>query len=130
VISTEGRDAQIEGNSLQELVVDKNILPGNSRALNGVFRRVSLLNNTLEVDKSFNAWLGANVISSGNHFIVSDDNVTVGTAVDRHLFAWERRKRSPCLLAVCHCSEDKLLPGKRKSHYAQATVRSAFEIQS
>jgi Family of unknown function (DUF6519) len=79
LIRTVGRDAQIEGNSLRELVVDKSILLGDSQSLNGVFRRVSLLNNTLEVDQS-NEWLAEHVISNGNHFIVPDSGMTVGTA--------------------------------------------------
>jgi hypothetical protein len=74
-LKADGGDARIEGNSLTTLVVDEAILTqiattGGQRILGGLFRRVSLLNNT--INSTPNAWIGIHVISNGNHFVLQN----------------------------------------------------------
>jgi hypothetical protein len=74
-------DARIESNTLEGVVVDKLILKsiiktGDSTVLTGLFRRFSLLNNT--IISTTNAWLGVHVISNGNFLVVPE--AVVGTA--------------------------------------------------
>lgn len=64
-LSSTQRGAKIEGNTLTEVTVDSKI--GVAAAtLDGVFNRISLLDNTFSSPR--NEWLAANVISNGNYF--------------------------------------------------------------
>src|SRR5439155_11283713 len=97
-LQADGGDARIEGNSLTRLTVDQDILSNLSTdtppKFVGLFRRMSLLNNTIQ-PRSLNAqgfldpyscvqWLGAHVISNGNYFIlpasISELILSVGSA--------------------------------------------------
>lgn len=59
------RGAKIEGNTLTEVTVDSRIGAADT-TLDGVFNRISLLDNTFSSPR--NEWLAANVISNGNYF--------------------------------------------------------------
>jgi hypothetical protein len=73
-IGTTERDANLQGNILTRLTVDKRInavLPWGQDAtkrniINGVFNRMSLLNNTFSAPA--NGWVGGHVIFNGNRF--------------------------------------------------------------
>ena len=74
------RSLRIEGNSLTKVVVDSRRIPEENGVivLIGLFARMSLLDNTFTA--TGNQWLAAHVISNGNHFLVLDNGITIGTA--------------------------------------------------
>jgi hypothetical protein len=74
---------RIEGNSLGNVVVDSHRIPPPHSAngpdtLIGLFARMSLLDNTFHATD--HQWLAGHVISNGNHFLVRDNGITLGTA--------------------------------------------------
>jgi hypothetical protein len=84
---TPRRSLRIEGNVLTNVVVGSSKMPnppnvaGPSfpRSIADLFMRMSLLDNTFHA--LGNQWLAVHVISNGNHFVVSDSGLIIGTAI-------------------------------------------------
>jgi hypothetical protein len=87
VIKNPAHTLRIEGNTLTKVVVDKSLklgfippTPAASGSITGLFARMSILDNTF--GSADNQWIGAHVISNGNHFIqpAQSQNLRVATA--------------------------------------------------